>query len=122
MLTAVDKPEFSHLSNVVVFSSQGERPVFQMMAGGDLDGDVYFVCWEAELLSHLSPETMMEPQSYEKPTVPKEKPDGNALADYFVFYLERDVLGKLANLHLALCDEKGRDGPKDPDCLHLSHL
>ena len=35
---------------------------------------------------------------------------------------ERDVLGKLANLHLALCDKLGRDGPKSEDCIYLSHL
>ena len=94
-----------------------------MMAGGDLDGDVYFVCWDDDLLQYLSPEKMYEPAAYEKPTVLKEKPtDGESLADYFVFYLERDVLGKLANLHLALCDKLGRDGPKSEDCIYLSHL
>ncbi len=46
MLNAVNIPELSHLFNVIVFSSKGERPQCNMMAGGDLDGDVYFVCWE----------------------------------------------------------------------------
>jgi RNA-dependent RNA polymerase len=94
-----------------------------MMAGGDLDGDVYFVCWDDDLLQHLTPDKMAEPAAYEKPTVLKDKPtDGDSLADYFVFYLERDVLGKLANLHLALCDKLGRDGPSQDPCLELSHL
>ena len=75
-----------------------------MMAGGDLDGDVYFVSWDQELMQHLDPSKMEEPAKYEKPVVVKDKPHGDSLADYFVFYLERDVLGKLANLHLALCD------------------
>jgi len=66
---------------------------------------------------------MEEPADYVKPTVLKEKPeDGESLADYFVFYLERDVLGKLANLHLALCDKLGQFGPKHEDCIFLSHL
>ncbi len=39
-----------------------------------------------------------------------------------MFYLERDILGKIANLHLALCDYYGREGPKHEDCLKLSHL
>jgi RNA-dependent RNA polymerase len=122
VLTAVDRPELRHLVNVIVFSTLGERPNCQMMAGGDLDGDVYFVSWDRDLLKYLTPENMMEPASYVKPTVLKEKPDSETLADYFVFYLERDVLGKLANMHLALCDLKGRDGPKDEGCLHLAHL
>ena len=44
------------------------------------------------------------------------------MADYFVFYLERDVLGKIANLHLALSDYYGREGPMHEDCIYLSHL
>jgi len=48
----------SHLYNVVVFSSKGERPCCNMMAGGDLDGDVYFVSWDSELISHLKEEEM----------------------------------------------------------------
>jgi hypothetical protein len=93
-----------------------------MMAGGDLDGDVYFVCWDQELMQHLRPEIMEPPAKYQKPDVIKEKPKGESLADYFVFYLERDVLGKLANLHLALCDQLGQKGPLADDCLTLSHL
>ncbi len=66
---------------------------------------------------------MEPPADYVKPTVVKDKPEsGETLADYFVFYLERDVLGKLANMHLALCDQLGRMGPKSEDCLVLSHL
>ena len=43
------------------------------------------------------------------------------IADHFVFYLERDVLGKLSNLWLALCDKKGQNGPRNPECKKLSH-
>ncbi len=59
---------------------------------------------------------------YTKPKVLKEKPESDSLADHFIFYLKRDVLGKIANLHLALCDQKGKDGPKDPDCITLASL
>lgn len=82
------------------------------MSGGDLDGDVYFVCWEKSIIEHLSPDKMKEPAKYQKPTFINEKPvDSNNIADYIVFYLERDVLGKLANMHLALCDQFGINGP-----------
>ena len=36
--------------------------------------------------------------------------------------MERDVLGKIANLHTALCDQYGREGPKEPNCLTLAHF
>ena len=105
VMTGVDRPELRHLTNVVVFSSKGVRPACNMMAGGDLDGDVYFVWWDAELMEkHLMPSMVLPPAKYEKPKIIHEKPDGDTLADYFVFYLERDVLGKISNLHLALCD------------------
>lgn len=74
------------------------------MSGGDLDGDVYFVCWDRELIENLSTDMMVDPGNYTKPTTIKTKPPQEGLADYFVFFLERDVLGKVANLHLALSD------------------
>jgi RNA-dependent RNA polymerase len=56
MLTAVGShPEFDHLVNVVVFPSTGDRPLCNMMSGGDLDGDVYFVCWDQAILASLTP-------------------------------------------------------------------
>lgn len=36
---AVDIPEFSHLMDCIVFSTQGRRPSADLMSGGDLDGD-----------------------------------------------------------------------------------
>ena len=65
---------------------------------------------------------MEDPGNYQKPSTVKEKPERETLADYFIFYLERDNLGKICNLHLALCDQLGRDGPKYPQCLTLAHL
>ena len=86
-MKAVDRPELSHLVNVVVFSSNGERPACNKMSGGDLDGDVYFCCWDQELLKHLSPEQMENPGSYEKPNIVLTKPEDESLAGYFTFYL-----------------------------------
>lgn len=59
IMVGVDRPELRHLNNVVVFSSKGQRPACNMMAGGDLDGDVYFVCWDQTLLSHFKPEMVL---------------------------------------------------------------
>lgn len=104
LLSAIDVPELRYLENVIVFPSTGDRPLCNMMAGGDLDGDVYFVCWDEALTSHLIEKNMKPPAKYTKPDLIKEKPKEETIADYFTFYLERDVLGRLANLHLALCD------------------
>ena len=56
------------------------------------------------MISNLSVEQMVDPGIYTKPTTLKEKPEGEEFPDYFVYYLERDCLGKIANLHLALAD------------------
>jgi RNA-dependent RNA polymerase len=73
-----------------------------MMSGGDLDGDVYFVTWEKELLSYIKPENIKKPADYSKNELIKEKPDNDQLCDYFTFYLQRDVLGTVSNLWLKL--------------------
>ena len=65
---------------------------------------------------------MEDPGNYTKPDIVKTKPKNESLADYFTFYLEKDCLGVICNLHLALCNSKGRYGPMDPDCLQLAHL
>jgi hypothetical protein len=44
-----DVPELRHLENVIVFSKQGKRPLPNMLSGGDLDGDLYFVSWDERI-------------------------------------------------------------------------
>lgn len=122
LLKCVNKPELQYLFNVVVFSSKGERPACNMMAGGDLDGDVYFVTWDRELLEHVRPENIVAPADYSKTELIKEKPRGDTIADYFVFYLARDVLGSVSNLWLVLADMYGKAGPRHPHCLALAGM
>lgn len=66
LLHCVDNPDLRYLFNVIVFSSKGERPSCNMMSGGDLDGDVYFVAWDKEMISHIKPENIKEPADYSK--------------------------------------------------------
>lgn len=41
---------------LLVFSVRGERPLPEICGDGDLDGDLYFACWdELAVLRHLSP-------------------------------------------------------------------
>lgn len=43
-------PKLKHLVNVIVFSSKGDRPMQNMMSGGDVDGDVYMVIWDRRIV------------------------------------------------------------------------
>ena len=113
ILDGVSRPELAHLRGCIVFSSLGERPMSNRMAGGDLDGDVYWVGWEKSIIEQVEE---VESAEYGKPTVVMEGPKTDRLPDHFVFYLQRDVLGRIANLHLALCDKYGTQGPLHPDC------
>ena len=45
------KKYFKNLFNVIVFSSKGDRPQSNMMSGGDLDGDEFFISWDQKLVS-----------------------------------------------------------------------
>ncbi|CAF4813375.1 unnamed protein product, partial [Rotaria sp. Silwood2] len=48
-LKAVDLPELDCLKDAIVFSTKGNRPDCNKIAGSDLDGDQYFVYWGQEL-------------------------------------------------------------------------
>jgi RNA-dependent RNA polymerase len=50
ILEAVDVPELHHLVDCLVFPKKGERPHANEASGSDLDGDVYFVTWDDNLV------------------------------------------------------------------------
>ena len=52
-LICVDVPELRHLENVIVFSSKGDRPTCSKMSCGDLDGDLYLVVWNKDLVNRI---------------------------------------------------------------------
>lgn len=41
---------FTFLDEVLVFSAKGDRPLGDMLGGGDLDGDEYFVVYEPQIV------------------------------------------------------------------------
>ena len=53
--------KLSHLFNVIVFPTKGQRPLQNKMSAGDLDGDVYMCIWDEQLVSAVKLEAIQEP-------------------------------------------------------------
>ena len=45
-----NQPEYAYLSDCIVFPTKGRRPHADESAGGDLDGDEFFVSWDQNLI------------------------------------------------------------------------
>ncbi|XP_033739419.1 uncharacterized protein LOC117326802 [Pecten maximus] len=113
---AVDVPELHHLEDCIVFPQKGQRPHPNEMSGSDLDGDMYFVCWD---------------KSMHPPGENKEAMDyGNAIqqniyrtvqvsdvTNFISEYIRNDQLGVIANAHVVHADLKNIFCP---ECITLS--
>eukprot|EP00118_Oscarella_pearsei_P013827 m.114425 g.114425 ORF g.114425 m.114425 type:complete len:1639 (+) comp37497_c0_seq1:435-5351(+) len=64
-LRCVDVAACRHLVDCIVFPVNGDRPHADEMAGGDLDGDKFFVCWDSDLV--VSPFRLVKPCDYRPP-------------------------------------------------------
>lgn len=120
VLKAVRNPELQPYSrNVLVFSRQGARPVPNMCSGSDLDGDLYFITWDPNL---IPPSTDL-PMSYEglSATVKDSAITVEDLQSFFVDFIRNDQLGTIANSHVAFSDQLPL-GVRDPTCTALARL
>ncbi|KAK8017878.1 hypothetical protein PG993_014204 [Apiospora rasikravindrae] len=112
----VENDALSHLVDCIVFSARGKRPSADMMSGGDLDGDTFFVCWD----SHLVPSKLSQPAEYPGAREPIKF---NPITDdyrlvYFAKYTNAS-LGRVKNLYLDWARVKG---PMASECQELNRL
>jgi len=120
VLIPKDIPELHHLVDVVVFPANGARPHPNEMSGGDLDGDIYFVIWDQNLI----PLVDFPPMIYATTNAPaKTSPSVNIndIANFFVDYIKNDNLGQIANSHLVHADFS-HEGARCQECLQLAQL
>ena len=83
------------------------------MSGGDLDGDVYLAIWDKLIVDGISPDMIKEPAVYKK--FPDDKKiNSDKIEDHIKRYFEKDNLGHLSNLHLALADQIGKGWDTNP--------
>lgn len=113
--TAVRRRELEHLTNVVVFSCKGDRPLSSCLGGGDLDGDDFNIILDPRLL----PTQTYPPGGYES-LGNKETRHPCGISDVidFVFnFIESDIAGQISIAHLRFSDLKN---PSCVECLQLA--
>ncbi|KAL8976626.1 MAG: hypothetical protein Q9205_007403 [Flavoplaca limonia] len=113
---AVQHDRLSHLIDCIVFSTKGKRPSADLMSGGDLDGDKFFVTWDPDLI----PSKVSQAASYQGPKEPlsfKPVTHDDRLV-YFARYTNAP-LGRVKNLYL---DWARLKGAMSAECQELNHL
>ncbi|RVW89216.1 RNA-dependent RNA polymerase 1 [Vitis vinifera] len=119
ILSAVDVPALHHMVDCVVFPQKGMRPHPDECSGSDLDGDIYFVCWDHDLI----PPRQINPMDYTP--APTKVLDHDVMIEeveeYFTNYIGNDKLGIIANAHTVFAD-KEYDKALCPPCKELAKL
>ncbi len=103
LILAYDRFKKSYL-NVIVFPSRGGVSHPNQMAGGDLDGDDYFIFFDEDLVNQIK---IIDPYTYPSSNlvIDKTKIEIEDIIDHFVTYNSNNILGKIANLQLAIADK-----------------
>ncbi|GJV96678.1 probable RNA-dependent RNA polymerase 1, partial [Tanacetum coccineum] len=119
VLKAVNVPALHHMVDCVVFPQKGQRPHPNECSGSDLDGDIYFVCWDPNLI----PPRQVEPMDYTP--APSIELDHDVtieeVEEYFTNYIVNDSLGIIANAHTVFADREPLKAMAEP-CVELAKL
>ena len=115
-----------HLLNVIVFPTKGSKSLPATCSGGDLDGDLYGVIWDKNL---IPPENLgyHPPCDYTElarpPTTQQDEAiDVNSqlnLAKFFTQFMANDCLGRIATKHLSVSDQL-EQGARNPLAIELA--
>ncbi|OAY29319.1 RNA-dependent RNA polymerase 1 [Manihot esculenta] len=118
VLRAVNVPALDHMVDCVVFPQKGQRPHPNECSGSDLDGDIYFVCWDPNLI----PSRLIPPMDYTpEPTVQLDHDVTiEEVEEYFTNYIVNDSLGIIANAHTVFADMEP-DKAMSASCIELAH-
>ncbi|KAJ3553911.1 hypothetical protein NM688_g3369 [Phlebia brevispora] len=107
------------LTNTVVFSTRGSRPLPSCLSGGDLDGD----CFVCTTLNGLLPTVLYPPAEYHPATrkILKRPSQLRDIIDFVVEYIYSDNIGMVATEWLITADSSP-SGILDKNCLKLAKL
>ncbi|KAK2725782.1 hypothetical protein QYM36_000314 [Artemia franciscana] len=123
VVQAVNKSEFQMYKNVLILPAKPtcKYSLSAACSGGDLDGDRFSVIWDSRLVPPKS--SLVPPFNYAK--LKSKMPSCTMpwsldnLCHFFIKCLSSDMLGQIANLHLALCDQLDK-GACDPIAMKLA--
>ncbi|PHH50770.1 putative RNA-dependent RNA polymerase 2 [Ceratocystis fimbriata CBS 114723] len=120
--TPPDGHPLRELVNCVVFSQHGDRDMPSQLSGGDLDGDIYNVIWDQDLLQTPGLKTF-QPADYPRVTPRTLDRDvtSSDMAEFFVDFMKTDQLGIIANRHQIMADQKP-NGTLAAECLKLAEM
>lgn len=123
---AVWHPDLRQFKDVIVFPTKGDRPLADMLSGGDYDGDTIWVCWEPLLVDRFenalppakTPSTKelgLKSVAMKLDRIFSDVETGGfsegEVAEFmrrtFNFNLEPSFLGQCTNEHEVLCYNKG---------------
>ncbi|KAJ6719076.1 RNA-dependent RNA polymerase [Salix purpurea] len=119
ILEAVDVPALHHMVDCIVFPQKGKRPHPNECSGSDLDGDVYFVSWDADLI----PPQKFPPMDYTgaQATILDHDVTIEEVQEYFTDYLLNDSLGIICNAHVVFADREPLMA-RSEKCIELARL
>ncbi|KIW21574.1 hypothetical protein PV08_02154 [Exophiala spinifera] len=105
------------LRNCIAFSQHGRRDLPSMLSGGDLDGDLFNIIYDEELI----PPNTYSPAAYlpVKPVDIGRAVTAEDMQGFFVDFMQNDQLGRIANLHQVFADI---DGTFSSECIRLAEL
>lgn len=115
-LDAVERPELAHLVDCIVFPTTGRRPAADMMSGGDLDGDTFFVTWDPDIIPSTISQAAHYPGVREPLRFTPITDDDRLL--YFAKYTNAS-LGRVKNLYLRWARATNA---MSPQCQELNRL
>ncbi|KAJ0094288.1 hypothetical protein Patl1_15577 [Pistacia atlantica] len=99
---AINVPTLHHMVDCIVVPTKGKRPHPNECSGSDLDGDIYFVCWDRDLI----PPRQYPPMDYASP--PPKILDNEvtieSVEEFFADYMVNENLGVICNAHVAFAD------------------
>ncbi|XVF85599.1 hypothetical protein PTKIN_Ptkin17bG0129900 [Pterospermum kingtungense] len=119
VLEAVDVYVLHHMVDCIVFPQKGRRPHPNECSGSDLDGDVYFVSWDKDLI----PPCKFPPMDYgaAQSALLDHDVTIEEVAEYFTNYILNDSLGIISNAHKVFADKKPFKAMSE-ECIELAKL